>query len=60
MIANIKHIIFPILWMGFLVALFIITYILNRKVSKPEDCDELINAAMCKGCKQISCSHRKE
>lgn len=45
----------PVLWMGFLVGMFIITYLLNKKTPKPKGC-EFISPG-CKGCKMISCGH---
>ena len=32
----------PILWVLFLVAMFIITYILNKKTPKPKGCEDII------------------
>ena len=47
----------PILWVLFLVAMFIITYILNKKTHKPKGCEDIIKNAGCRGCKMISCGH---
>ena len=47
----------PILWVLFLVAIFIITYILNKKTPKPEGCEDRIKNAGCRGCKMLSCGH---
>ena len=37
-----------------LIALFIGTYLLNKKTPKPDGCKEHVE---CEGCKIVSCSH---
>ena len=40
------------------VALFIFTYVLNKRTPKPEGCEEV--GEECEGCQITSCSHYKE
>jgi hypothetical protein len=46
-----------IIWMAILVAIYIGTYILNKKTPKPEGCEELKE---CSGCANVACSHYKK
>ena len=41
-----------------LVALFIGTYVLNKRTPKPEGCEEI--GSECEGCQITSCSNYKE
>ncbi|MDO5089580.1 MAG: hypothetical protein Q4D53_07330 [Leptotrichiaceae bacterium] len=50
----------PLLWVLFLVGIFILTYILNKKTPKPEGCENLISKAGCAGCRQFSCGHHPD
>lgn len=43
-----------------LVALFFISYVLNKKTPIPEECKNLIDEEKCVGCQNITCSHYKE
>ena len=40
------------------VALFIFTYILNKRTPKPEGCENV--GSECEGCQMTSCSHYKK
>lgn len=43
-----------------LVALFFISYVLNKKTPIPKECVEMLeNTDACVGCKNIACSHFK-
>lgn len=39
------------------VAIFIATYILNKRTPKPEGCEDVTSE--CEGCQITSCSHHK-
>lgn len=43
-----------VLWMAFLIAVFIGTYILNKNTPKPEGCEDM---SECSGCHNFACSH---
>lgn len=43
-----------LLWMALLIAIYITTYLLNKKTPKPEGCEEM---SECSGCANIACSH---
>ncbi|MBQ6817743.1 MAG: hypothetical protein IJO27_04855 [Bacilli bacterium] len=42
-----------------LVALFFISYIMNKKTPIPKECQDLEESEACVGCKNITCSHYK-
>ena len=50
----------PVLWVSFLVGIFILTYILNKRTPKPEGCEDIIRNAGCRGCRQFSCGHHPD
>lgn len=43
------------IWLGLLVLIYIVGYLLNRKTPKPEGCEDL--TADCSGCQSIDCTH---
>lgn len=47
--------IWAILWLGLLVAIYIGTYLLNKKTPKPKGCENILTG--CSGCHDVSCSH---
>ena len=52
------RVILAIVFIVALVALFIGTYILNKRTPKPEGCEEIGDE--CEGCQMTSCSHYKQ
>lgn len=52
------RIIVAVLLVAFLVALFIFTFLLNKKTPKPEGCENI--GEECEGCQMTSCSHYKK
>ena len=52
------RVILTIVFVVALVALFIGTYILNKRTPKPEGCEDI--GSECEGCQITSCSHYKE
>ena len=52
----IKYLIISIIIIVFLVALFFVTYFLNKRTPVPEGCEDLrIGYEGCKGCKNTGC-----
>ena len=47
--------IWAFVWMAILIAVYIGTYLLNKKTPKPEWCEDVLSG--CSGCNDISCSH---
>ena len=48
----------PILMIGSLVLVYILSYLLNKKTPVPEECKTLLNEATCKSCHNFACSHK--
>lgn len=43
------------LWLGLLVFIYILGYLLNKKTPKPKGCEDL--TADCDGCQAFDCTH---
>jgi len=43
-----------------LVAIYIASYILNKRTPIPEECREALDEASCSACSNFSCSHKVE
>ena len=59
-ISQTGYLIIGILVVICLVALFFISYVLNKKTPIPKECQDLESNEHCVGCKNITCSHYKE
>lgn len=46
--------IWALLWMALLVAIYIGTYLWNKHTPVPEGCEEMVE---CEGCANVACSH---
>lgn len=46
--------VWAIIWMAVLIAVFVLTYVLNRNTPRPEGCEEM---SECSGCANVACSH---
>ena len=56
-----KELIIAIVAIGLLVAVFFVSYILNKKTPIPKECKDLkIEASKCAACQNKLCSLRKE
>lgn len=43
------------IWLGVLVSIYIVGYILNKKTPRPSGCEDL--TAECDGCQSFDCTH---
>lgn len=43
------------LWLGFIVGVYILGYLLNKKTPKPKGCEDL--TADCGACQLVDCTH---
>ena len=48
-----------ILTICLLVAIFFITYILNKRTPVPKGCEKLMENEHCQGCQNVSCKYYK-
>lgn len=56
-----KELIIAIVAIGLLIAVFFVSYILNKKTPIPKECQDLkIDEAKCAACQNKLCSLRKE
>ena len=53
------YIILAILVLVFLVIVFFVTYVLNKKTPVPKGCENLIDAEKCASCANTSCNLNK-
>ena len=58
-ISQTGYLIIGILVVVCLVALFFISYVMNKKTPIPKECQDLEENEACIGCKNVSCSHYK-
>ena len=49
----------PVLVIGGLVAMYIITYVLNKKTPVPEECLTAVDEATCESCHSFTCANKK-
>lgn len=47
----------PYLMIGSLVAVYVLSYLLNKRTPVPESCLTELDKATCKSCHNFSCSH---
>lgn len=50
----------PYIMIASLVAVYILTYALNKKTPIPEECREAFDDATCTSCHNFSCSHHQD
>ncbi|MBO7086532.1 MAG: hypothetical protein J6W25_05390 [Bacilli bacterium] len=56
-----KELIIAIVAIGLLIAVFFVSYILNKKTPIPKECEELkIDASKCAACQNMACALRKK
>ena len=48
----------PYIMLGGLVAVYILSYVLNKKTPIPEECKVAFDEATCTSCHNFSCSHK--
>lgn len=41
-----------------LVALYIVSYVMNKRTPVPEECRDIAKDAACKSCNNFACSHK--
>ena len=54
------YIILAIALVVFLIIIFFVTYVLNKKTPVPKGCEREVDEAMCQGCHNVSCKFYKE
>ena len=49
----------PILVIGGLVTVYILTYVLNKNTPIPEECLEIVDTTKCESCHSFTCTYKK-
>ena len=49
----------PVLVIGGLVVVYILSYALNKKTPVPEECLEIVDETKCESCHSFTCSYKK-
>jgi len=49
----------PILVIGSLVIVYILSYVLNKKTPIPEECLLIVDEATCESCHSFTCANKK-
>lgn len=49
----------PVLVIGGLVFVYILSYVLNKKTPVPEECREIVDQTKCESCHSFTCSYKE-
>jgi len=53
------NILVPVLVIGSLVTMYIVTYMLNKNTPIPEECLLVVDEATCESCHSFTCGNKK-
>ncbi len=54
------NILVPVLVIGSLVFMYILSYMLNKKTPIPEECLEAVDRTKCESCHSFTCTYKGE
>lgn len=49
----------PIIVIGGLVTVYILSYVLNKRTPVPEECLEIVDTTNCESCHSFTCAYKK-
>ena len=53
------NILVPVLVIGSLVAMYLITYVLNKRTPIPEECLLIVDEVTCESCHSFTCANKR-
>ncbi len=54
-----ENMLVPMLVIGGLVTVYILSYVLNKRTPVPEECIQIVDETKCGSCHSFTCSYKK-